>query len=74
MSVYCDEEPPKDFYDEQLPRLLAEDGDFLLGLTPANGLSWTFDDIFEKAQVYFRTEKVVEFLNETDKSRKVGVV
>jgi hypothetical protein len=38
------------------------------------GLSWTFDDIFEKAQVYFRTEKVVEFLNSTDKSRKVGVV
>lgn len=68
-SVYCDEEPPKDFYDEQLPRLLAEDGDFILGLTPANGLSWTFDDIFEKAHVYVRTQKVCDFLNATDKGK-----
>ena len=42
MSVFCDEEPPKDFWDEQIPRLLAEDGDMILGLTPAHQMC--FDD------------------------------
>jgi len=69
LSIMADEEPPREFYDEQLPRLLAEDGDFILGLTPANQMSWTYDDIFEKAQVIYRTDLVCKFLNETDKSR-----
>jgi phage terminase large subunit-like protein/DNA-directed RNA polymerase subunit RPC12/RpoP len=73
VGIFVDEEPPKDFYDEQLPRLLAEDGDIIMGLTPANGLSWTYDDIFERAKVYYRTPKVVEFLNE-DKTRHYDYV
>ncbi|MCK4328778.1 hypothetical protein KAX02_02940 [candidate division WOR-3 bacterium] len=69
LSIFCDEESPKDFWDEQIPRLLKEDGDLLLGLTPANLMSWTYDEIFEKAQIYYRTSKVCEFLNKTEKDR-----
>lgn len=62
VSVWCDEEPPYDFYQEQLPRLIAEDGDFILTLTPANKISWAYDEIFERARIYIRTEAVTEFL------------
>jgi len=74
MSIFLDEESPKDFCDEQLPRLIAEDGDLLIGLTPAHQMSWTFDDVFEKAQIYYRTPKVCEFLNSTDKTKKYDLV
>jgi hypothetical protein len=69
MSIYVDEEPPKDFWDEQLVRLLREDGDIILGLTPAQAMTWTFDEIFERARVYFRTQTICDFLNETEKDR-----
>lgn len=62
VSVWCDEEPPYDFYMEQMPRLIAEDGDFILTLTPANKISWAYDEIFERAKLYLRTEAVAEFL------------
>ena len=70
ISIYCDEEPPKDFWDEQIPRLLAEDGDIILGLTPAQQITWTFDELYERARVYYRTEAVCEFLNKTEKNKK----
>ncbi len=38
MSVWEDEEAPYDFHEEQLPRLMAENGDLLISLTPANKL------------------------------------
>jgi len=62
LSVYSDEEMPRDVFSEQVPRLLAEDGDFIMGLTPAQGLSWTFDDIFERAAVYIRSQAVRDFM------------
>lgn len=62
LSVYTDEEPPYDWYLEQLPRLVAEEGDFVMGLTPANNLSWTYDEIFERAEVYVRSKTVSDFL------------
>ena len=69
LSIYCDEEPPKDFWDEQLSRLLAEDGDIILGLTPAQGMSWTFDELFERAHQYYRTPAVCDFLNKNERDR-----
>ena len=69
MSIYCDEEPPKDFWDEQIPRLVAEDGDIILGLTPAQQITWTFDEIYERARVYYRTKAVCDFLNSTEKNK-----
>lgn len=62
VSCWLDEHAPLDFYEEQLPRLLAEDGDMLLTLTPAMGINWEYDDIFEKAETYIRTQAVCDFL------------
>jgi len=70
MSIYVDEEPPKDFWDEQLVRLLREDGDLIIGLTPAEAMTWTYDEIFERAKVYYRTKTVCEFLNRNEKDRQ----
>ena len=70
MSIYCDEEPPKDFWDEQIPRLVKEDGDIILGLTPAQQITWTFDELYERARVYYRTEAVCDYLNETEKNKE----
>ena len=67
MSIYFDEEPPKDFYDEQIPRLFKEDGDIIIGLTPAEHLTWTYDEIYERARVYYRTQRVCDFMNKQDK-------
>ena len=66
MSIWCDEEPPSDFYKEQLPRLLAENGDLIISLTPANYISWTYDEIFEKAKVYYRSTAICKFLSTPD--------
>ena len=46
VSILCDEEPPIDFWNEQKPRLFAENGDMILGLTPANQMTWAFDEVF----------------------------
>jgi phage terminase large subunit-like protein len=62
LGCYCDEEPPSDFYKEQLPRLLQENGDFIIGLTPASYISWTYDEIFEKASIYYRSKVIVDYL------------
>lgn len=64
VSVWYDEEPPKDFREEQQPRLLAENGDEVFTLTPANHISWLYDEVFEKAAVYYRTKAVANFLSE----------
>lgn len=66
MSIWMDEEPNYDFYEEQIARLPEEQGDLLLSLTPANKISWTFDEIFEKAHVYVRTQSVCDFLATDD--------
>jgi len=66
LSIWQDEEPPYDFHEEQLPRLMAEDGDLLLSLTPANRLSWSYDEVFERAQLYIRTKAVCDFLRTPD--------
>lgn len=62
ISCWMDEEPPYDFYEEQIGRLIDEDGDALLSLTPANRLSWSYDEIFDRAQIYVRTQAVCTFL------------
>jgi phage terminase large subunit-like protein len=60
IHVWYDEEPPSPFHEEQKPRLWKEDGDLLLTLTPANRISWTYDEFFEKAQIYYRTPFIVK--------------
>lgn len=74
MSIYCDEEPPKDHWDEHTARLTMEDGDILLGLTPANAMTWSFDSLYEKAQIYYRTPIVRDFLNDMEKTNRYKLV
>lgn len=35
-SIFEDEQPNKSFHEEQIPRLIASDGDIIMGLTPAD--------------------------------------
>ena len=88
--VWCDESAPKGFYEEQLPRLMAAEefgqgGDLLYSLTPAEHMGWEFDDIYEKADVYFRTDSIVkrikartgvdvERIEHTDRKNDIAVV
>jgi len=65
-GCYFDEEPPSEFYKEQPPRLLAENGDIIIGLTPASYISWTYDEIFEKAKVYYRSQAICDYLSKED--------
>ena len=54
----CDEEPPMPFWNEQLPRLLAADGWLMLTLTPANYITWTHDELFDRASAYYRSKTI----------------
>jgi phage terminase large subunit-like protein len=62
LSIWCDEEPSADFYKEQTPRLLAENGDFILSLTPANYITWTYDELFERANMFYRSKAICDYL------------
>lgn len=63
VSIWCDEAPSPDFYEEQLPRLLAEDGDIIFTYTPADRASWLFDEFFDRAKVYYRSEVIAKYLS-----------
>ena len=57
--IWMDEESSKDFYEEQIPRLLAADGDILFTFTPVPGsIGWEFDELYERAKYIYRTENV----------------
>ena len=59
-SLWCDEEPPSNYRDESRMRLLAQDGDEVISLTPTNGLSYLYDDVWLKASVIYRTPIISE--------------
>lgn len=45
--VVYDEEPRADIRRESLMRLIDYGGEELFGMTPLNGMSWTYDEIYE---------------------------
>ena len=45
--IHFDEEPPKDIYKECLARLIDTDGEFWITMTPVEGITWVFDDLYE---------------------------
>lgn len=84
-SVWIDESANKEFYEEQLPRLLASDGDLIYTLTPAEYVGFEFDEFFEKASIYIReqavcdrmferTGKRVKRIEKTDSNSDVAVL
>lgn len=44
--VWFDEEPPKDIYTENLMRLLDVAGSQWITMTPVEGMTWLYDDIY----------------------------
>jgi phage terminase large subunit-like protein len=48
--VHYDEEPPKDIFTECQMRLIDRKGSSWLTMTPVEGMTWVFDDIYEKAE------------------------
>jgi len=61
-SIFLDEQAPKSFYEEQLPRLLAADGDMIIGITPAENITYLFEEIFQKAGTFYNSPSIVEYL------------
>jgi hypothetical protein len=63
--VWLDESASRSFFDEQVPRLMAADGDLIYTMTPEPGLiGWEFDELYERASCYLRTPKVLKRLRE----------
>jgi phage terminase large subunit-like protein len=59
--VWIDEHCSRGFYEEQIPRLLAARGDFIVTLTPAQEyLDWEFDEFYERAEKIIRTPAVIQ--------------
>lgn len=49
--TWFDEEPPKDIYTECLLRLLDVGGSLWITMTPVEGMTWTYEDIYEKQDI-----------------------
>lgn len=47
--THFDEEPPKNIYKECLARLTDYNGRWWMTMTPIEGITWTYEDIFEQA-------------------------
>lgn len=45
--VSFDEEPPKTVFNECGARLIDTNGDWWISMTPVDGMTWVYDDIFE---------------------------
>lgn len=48
--VWFDEEPPRDIYEECVMRLIDTQGSLWLTMTPTEGMTWVFDEIYEAAE------------------------
>ena len=46
--VLYDEEPPKAIFDENLLRLVDTNGTWMITMTPTEGMTWVYFDLFEK--------------------------
>lgn len=45
--IHFDEEPPHPIYVENKARLIDTDGDFWITMTPVEGITWVYDDLYE---------------------------
>jgi hypothetical protein len=58
-SCWIDEECSRDFFEEQVMRMIAADGDIIFTFTPVPGsIGWEFDELYERARVIYRTDAV----------------
>jgi phage terminase large subunit-like protein len=78
-SVWHDEESPRAIRDECKMRLLAEGGDENFSLTPTNALSYTYSEIWQRAEYIYRTPTIQKRFNLPEeewpnKNTRVGCV
>lgn len=45
--VWMDEEPPEDIFNENKARLVDTGGDWIITMTPVEGMTWLYDQIYE---------------------------
>jgi phage terminase large subunit-like protein len=46
--IHFDEEPPKSIYIENMARIIDTDGDFWITMTPVEGMTWVYEDLYEQ--------------------------
>ena len=66
ISIFLDEESPYSFYEEQLPRLLASNGDLIIGATPISKLTWLYEEIYQKAKIIYNSPHIIDYLKKRD--------
>jgi phage terminase large subunit-like protein len=44
--IWFDEEPPKEIFNENMARLIDISGSWILTMTPLDGMTWVYDDIY----------------------------
>lgn len=49
--IHYDEEPPKSIYTECQMRLIDRKGSSWITMTPVEGMTWVFDDLYEKGTI-----------------------
>jgi phage terminase large subunit-like protein len=49
-GLWFDEEPPRAIFNENMARLVDTGGDWWLTMTPVEGMTWVYDDIFLAAK------------------------
>lgn len=52
--IHFDEEPPKDIYTECLLRTVDVGGSIWITMTPVEGMTWVYDDIYEPGIIHTR--------------------
>jgi phage terminase large subunit-like protein len=58
--IWFDEEPPKHIYNENMARLIDTDGYTWLTMTPVNGMTWVYEDLYLKGTEGHKDIDVIE--------------
>jgi phage terminase large subunit-like protein len=48
-AIWFDEEPPKEIWTECLARLVDQGGSWWITMTPVDGMTWVYDDLYSRA-------------------------
>lgn len=60
VSVWMDEQCTYEEWIENKRRVVSEKGDIIITNTPVDYISYLYDEIFERAQTYYRTQSIVD--------------
>lgn len=57
--IHFDEEPPKDIYNESHARVIDTNGKMWMTMTPVDGITWVYDDLYEPVKESIEREDIV---------------